>query len=229
MSQHFDMEDDFLRLYEQCAAQSMTSIERMYALYKAVEHIVGSEIEGDFAECGVWRGGSVMMMALAAIKFGDRRRKIWLYDTFSGMTPPEAADRQANTGLEAQSVLRENEKNEDNPFWGVCSRERVESNLRLTGYPMENFKFIVGDVQETLPGKAPAQLSLLRLDTDWYRSTKHELESLYPRLSPAGILIIDDYGYWTGAKKAADEYLTEQDKTPFLQRIDFTGRICVKP
>jgi hypothetical protein len=94
---------------------------------------------------------------------------------------------------------------------------------------MHRFRFVEGDVRATLPGEAPAKLSILRLDTDWYLSTRHELEQLYPRLSPGGVLIVDDYGYWRGARKATDEYFQTVNDRPLLNRIDYTGRIGVKP
>src|ERR1700681_2892252 len=127
MSLDCDLEPEFLDIYRQCRAETLTSIERMYALYKAVEHVVQTRVQGDFVECGVWRGGSVMMMALAARHFGDTQRSMWLYDTFNGMPAPSAADIQANTGQSAQEVLHANEKNETNPFWAVASREVVEA------------------------------------------------------------------------------------------------------
>ena len=128
MSLDFDLEPEFIDIYQQCRSETLTSIERMYALYKAVEHVVQMRIQGDFVECGVWRGGSVMMMALAARHFGDTQRCMWLYDTFSGMTAPSSADIQAITGRSAQDVLNANEKNETNPFWAVASRDVVKAN-----------------------------------------------------------------------------------------------------
>ena len=227
MAPTFDMEAEFVELYERCRAATMTSIERMYALYKGVEHIVAAGVEGDLAECGVWRGGSAMMMALALRRFGDTGRTIWLYDTFSGMTSPDDRDVQAMSGRSAAAVLAESPRNEQDPFWGLASRARVEANLDQTGY--RNFRLVEGDVLRTLPDHAPAKLALLRLDTDWYASTRHELETLYPRVTAGGVLIVDDYGYWRGAKQAVDEYFQGPDQVrPLLHRIDFTGRIAVK-
>src|SRR5215471_3239517 len=94
---------------------------------------------------------------------------------------------------------------------------------------MENFKFIVGNVVETVPIEVPSRLALLRLDTDWYESTRHELEHLYPLLSPGGVLILDDYGHWRGSKKAVDEYLAKTQTPILLHEIDYTGRIAIKP
>jgi O-methyltransferase len=229
VGQTFDMEPEFVELFELCRAATMTSIERMYALYKAVEHIVTAGVEGDFAECGVWRGGSAMMMALALRRFGGTDRTIWLYDTFSGMTPPGEQDVQAMSGRSAAAILAGSPKDTEDPFWGIAPRAHVETNLARTGYATENFRFVEGDVLQTLPAHAPAQLALLRLDTDWYASTRHELEILYPRVTSGGVLIVDDYGYWRGAKQAVDEYFARPDVVrPLLHRIDFTGRIGVK-
>lgn len=229
MSHQFDLEPEFLEIYELCREQTMTSIERMYALYSATRYIVDNELAGDFVECGVWRGGSVMLMASTLLRLGDTSRELWLYDTFGGMTTPGAEDVQAMSGRAAADILRERERTLDDPFWGIAARDVVERNLRNTGYPFERFRVIEGDVTATLPQNAPAAVALLRLDTDWHTSTRHELEHLYPRLVRGGVLIIDDYGYWRGARQATDEFLATLRPRPFLQRIDYTGRICVKP
>jgi O-methyltransferase len=229
VSHDFDLEPEFLTLYEACREQTLTSIERMYALYKAVEYVIQTGIPGDFAECGVWRGGSVMMMALAAQRFGDVSRTLWLYDTFSGMTAPTSEDVQTMTGVAAVDVLAASPKTRDDPFWGVAPHDVVARNLAATGYPSSAIRYVVGDVMDTLPAVQPDQLALLRLDTDWHESTRHELTHLYPRLSQGGVIIIDDYGYWSGARKAVDDFFDAEPKRPLLSRIDFTGRIGVRP
>jgi hypothetical protein len=170
-----------------------------------------------------------MLMAYTLLARGCTNRTIWLYDTFDGVSPPGDEDVQEMSGRPARDILNERPRSQDDPFWGIAPRDLVERNLRRTGYPMHRFRFIQGDVLKTLPAEAPAVLSLLRLDTDWYESTKHELEQLYPRLSPGGVLIVDDYGYWRGARKATDEYFQTINARPLLNRIDYTGRICVKP
>lgn len=229
MSHFFDFEPEFLELQELCRESTMTSPERMYALYSATRYIVENEVPGDFVECGVWRGGSVMLMALTLLRLGDTSRNLWLYDTFDGMTAPAAEDVQAMSGRAAMDILREHPRTADDPFWGISPRTEVEENLRSTGYPFERFHVVEGDVMSTLPSAAPAEVSLLRLDTDWYASTRHELEHLYPRLVRGGVLLVDDYGYWRGAQKATDEFLARQQPRPLLHRIDYTGRVCVKP
>jgi O-methyltransferase len=229
VSHQFDLETEFLELHELCREQTMTSLERMYALWSATNYIVENDLPGDFVECGVWRGGSVMLMATTLLRRGDTTRDLWLFDTFDGMTAPTAEDLQAMSGRPAADILREHERTPDDPFWGIAARDAVERNLRSTSYPFERFHVVEGDVTATLPESAPDRISLLRLDTDWYASTRHELEQLYPRLVGGGVLIIDDYGYWRGARKATDEFVATLRPRPLLQRIDYTGRICVKP
>lgn len=229
MTHQFDLEPEFLELHELCREQTMTSIERMYALWSATRYIVDNRLPGDFVECGVWRGGSAMLMAATLLRGGDTSRDLWLYDTFAGMTAPAEEDVQEMSGRAAADILRERERTPDDPFWGIAPRETVERNLSRIGYPISRFRLIEGDVTATLPGVAPSTIALLRLDTDWYSSTRHELEHLYPRLVSGGVLIIDDYGYWRGARKATDQFMATLRSRPLLQRIDYTGRICIKP
>jgi len=229
MTHLFDLEPGFLELHELCREQTMTSIERMYALYSATRYVIENNLPGDFVECGVWRGGSVMLMALTLLRLGDTSRDLWLYDTFDGMTAPGADDVQTMSGRAASEILREHPREPEDPFWGISPRDTVERNLRGTGYPFEKIHFVEGDVMNTLPASAPAGIALLRLDTDWYASTRHELEQLYPLLVRGGVLLVDDYGYWRGARKATDEFLDTLRPRPLLHRIDYTGRICVKP
>lgn len=229
MSFTFDLEPEFLRLYDGCRDETMTSIERMYALYQATRYVVENAVPGAFVECGVWRGGSVMLIASTLLALGVHDREVWLYDTFAGMTAPGEHDVQEMSGRAAGSILAERERNGDDPFWGVAPRDVVEANLARTAYPGERFHVVEGDVLETIPAAVPDALALLRLDTDWYATTRHELEHLYPRLSPRGVLIVDDYGYWRGARKATDEYFAAAAHRPLLHRIDYTGRVAVKP
>lgn len=225
----FDLEAEFLEIYESCRDDTMTSIERMYALYQATRHVVDAAIAGDVVECGVWRGGSVALVARTLERLGVTDRRIWLYDTFEGMTPPGDEDVQDMSGRPARDILREQPRDAGDPFWGIAPRSLVEDRLRATGYPMACFEIVAGDVHVTLPETAPERIALLRLDTDWYSSTRHELRHLYPRLTPGGVLIVDDYGYWRGARRATDEYLATLAERPLLHRIDYTGRVGIKP
>ena len=188
MSHLFDLEPEFLELYAACAGQTMTSIERMYALYKATRYVIDARVPGDLVECGVWRGGSAMLMAATLLRFGTSNSVIWLYDTFDGMTPPSTEDVQETSGRPASEILAEHERSLDDPFWGVAPRAHVEDNLRRTGYPMERLRFVEGNVLTTIPSAAPECIALLRLDTDWYESTRHELIHLYPKVPVGGVL-----------------------------------------
>jgi len=205
---------------------TMTSCERVSALAHAVRYVVRANIPGDIVECGVWRGGSMMAAAFTLQAEGDVSRTLHLFDTFEGMAPPTEMDRVTHSG-KAASVLLE-EVPETSVFWARAHIDDVRANLASTRYPVDRTRFVRGRVEETIPEEAPERVAVLRLDTDWYESTKHELVHLYPRLSIGGVLIIDDYGYWEGARKAVDEYIGENRLLVLLQRIDETGRISVK-
>jgi hypothetical protein len=140
------------------------------------------------------------------------------------MSAPTADDARASDGRPAADLLDGAAKGE--LIWCYSSDAEVAANMRTTGYPEDLVRLVKGKVEDTIPGLAPAEIAVLRLDTDWYESTRHELTHLYPRLAPGGVLIIDDYGYWAGARKAVDEYFAG---ALFLSRIDGTGRIAIKP
>ncbi len=222
-----DFEKEHVSTFRHVEPYTMTRPPRVYALIEAVKYIVRNGIEGDFVECGVWRGGSVMAMALTLMRLGERR-SIHLYDTFAGMTTPGAGD--VTTSGDAAATKFDLLRTEGNTSdWCRSSLPEVRVNVLGTGYDESLFCFHEGRVEDTLPGKAPEKIALLRLDTDFYESTKHELVHLYPRLAHGGVLILDDYGHWKGARKAVDEYIQEQGLSILLNRIDFAGRIAVKP
>ena len=210
---------------------SITSDERLLACIDAVRYCVARDVPGAFVECGVWRGGSVMAMILTLQSLGAGERDLYLFDTFEGMTAPTEADESAfersalETWQEAESEGRRPWQEYFDP--ALFSEEQVRETLVSTGYPESRLHFVRGRVEETLPAGAPERLALLRLDTDWSESTRHELEHLYPRLEQGGVLIIDDFGHWDGARRAVEEYFA--DRPPLLlNRTDYTGRIAVK-
>ena len=206
----------------------MTSPERLIALCDSVQHICDHQIEGDIVECGVWRGGSMMAAALTLQSLQDTNRKLWLYDTFEGMSAPGSEDIDLS-GQDAGRLLAVQEKQDSDSIWCYSPLDEVKDNLAATAYPVGNTHFVKGKVEDTIPARLPEKIALLRLDTDWYESTMHELIHLYPRLVPGGILIIDDYGHWQGCRRAVDEYFATNRIPLFLGRIDYTGRIAVKP
>ena len=207
---------------------TMSGAERLTGLITAVKYIIANQIEGDFVECGVWRGGSMMAAALTLRSLKEHSRQLHLFDTFEGMPPPTSKDK-AFTGQLAETILEQTERKEGPGVWAIASHKDVEGNMQSTGYPAERIHLVKGKVEDTIPKQAPEKIALLRLDTDWYESTKHELEHLYPRLAPNGVLIIDDYGHWVGAKQAVDEYFATLKLKPFLSRLDYTGRLVIKP
>jgi O-methyltransferase len=220
-----DTEPAFRSLYDRVTPYTMTSIERLYAMHKATEYIVKAEIPGAFVECGVWRGGSMMMAALTLLALDAPKRQLMLFDTFAGHPEPNAERDGKLFHDEWQKRLRSDGSTE----WGSASFDEVRTNLESTGYPMDNAALIKGKVQDTIEHNLPESIALLRLDTDWYDSTAHELKHLYPRLNKGGILLIDDYGCMAGQRTAVDEYLAENNITVLLNRIDFAGRIAIKP
>jgi hypothetical protein len=222
----YDLEKDFYSLYEKCKPYTMTSTERLYSLYKSVEYITANKIEGDIVECGVWKGGSSMMAALSLAKQGDTSRSLYMYDTYEGMSVPTEKDVNY-VGETADKEWEKNEKGDHND-WCYSSIDEVKSNLKKTNYPQDKINFVKGKVEDTIPGTIPGKIAILRLDTDWYESTYHELKHLYPLLVPNGVLIIDDYGYWKGAREATDTYFKENNIKLLMNRIDTTGRILVK-
>ena len=205
---------------------TMTSDERIASLINAVNHVTRNSIAGDIAECGVWRGGSMMTIALTLLANGDRSRSLYLYDTYEGMPPPTIHDKNY-AGVSAEAQLAQEARGTG--IWCYATLEDVRANILSTGYPEDKIHLIKGKVEDTIPLSLPGNLSLLRLDTDWYESTKHELTHLYPLLREQGILIIDDYGHWQGARKAVDEYFQQQGGDVYLHRIDFTARLLMKP
>jgi O-methyltransferase len=205
---------------------TMTSPERIFALHQSVIHVVKHRIPGDIVECGVWKGGSMMAAARTLQELGATERNIHLFDTFDGMPAPAAEDVSLS-GESAAELMAESDKS-SSLVWAYSAFDEVKKNLLSTGYPAERLFFTRGKVEDTIPASAPAQIALLRLDTDWYESTYHELVHLFPRLSTGGVLIIDDYGHWKGARRAVDTYVAEQKLDIFLHRIDYTGRICIK-
>lgn len=222
-----DMEEEFINIYLHCRKYTMTSVQRMYALFKATEYIVQRDIPGDIVECGVWKGGSSMLAAASMHRLGDISRTCYLYDTYAGMSEPGHEDVDFSHNNNARGEWEKMQTGEHN-LWCFSSLEDVKRHLSTISYPLDNFKLIEGKVEDTIPTVTPERISLLRLDTDWYESTYHELLHLFPLLSRDGVIIVDDYGYWKGAKKAVDEYFEQHSIKILLNKIDSTGRIGIK-
>lgn len=233
MSEWLETENhlDFAQIWEKVAPFTMTSPERGFALWNAVNSVIDSGIPGAFVECGVWRGGSSMLIALTLLQRDVRNREVFLFDTFEGMTAPGSRDidlhgQHANElmagvkGAEIASLVK-----------AAADLESVRAAMASTGYDMRLVRFIKGDVAQTLPTTQTLRICLLRMDTDFYESTFAELRYLYPRLATGGALIIDDYGHWRGARQAVEDYFADKStgySRPILWAIDYTGVAGVK-
>jgi hypothetical protein len=220
-----DIKSGFLEVYKRCQDYTLTPFKAMYAIYEAASYVAKARIAGDFVECGVWKGGSSMIAALAFLQHNSPDRKLYLYDTYEGM--PDFADNDGN--IEASLSPFQLAMNLTAQIRGsnagilYAPLEDVRRNMQSTGYPEENIFFVKGMIEDTIPAQAPEQISLLHLDSDLYQSTYHELVHLYPRLTKGGVLLIDDYGSWKGSKKATDQYFEEHGISMLLASVGAGG------
>jgi hypothetical protein len=222
-----DFTPHHVEIIKEVLPYTLTSQERLFGLIEAVHYITRLKIPGSVVECGVWRGGSMMAAALTLLHLNSANRDLYLFDTFEGMPRPTEFDVH-HTGAPAIASFTNLQTGEDSSAECAATLAEVQSTMGRTRYDPRLIHYVQGKVESTIPKEAPKQIALLRLDTDWYESTKHELEHLFPRLAVGGILIIDDYGDWQGARKAVDEFVATQAPSLFLSRMDYTGRVSVK-
>ena len=182
------------------------SVERIRNVLQLVETCVKEHIVGDFIEIGVFKGGLIMAMALKCKQIGVNR-KIHAYDTFTGMTEPTSVDVDLS-GQRAKDILAN--------VACICTLEDFQRNIALVSY--DNIEIHIGDILKTEKDAIPKKIALLRLDTDWYKSTKFELTYFEPNVIPYGFVIVDDYGHWSGSKKAVQEFNPQ-----YINQIDYTG------
>ena len=202
---------------------SMTTEIRMWALLNSLKKIYNEKIDGDIVECGIWKGGNIILIK----KFLDKNKqnkKIYCYDTFEGMKQTLSVDSEISTGKSADEIITNNKV-----YLCESSLEETKKNIRENVESFDNINFIKGKVEDTLieEKNLPEKISICRLDTDYYESTKVELQILYPRLEKGGVLIVDDYGHWAGSKKAIDEYF--KDTHVMKHYVDYACRLIVKP
>jgi len=235
-----EITDYEIELIEKCQSFTMTTDLRMWYLISAFHWVANKNVKGDFVECGVWEGGNLILLQNLLEKNNVNDKKIFGFDTFDGMVEPTLE----NDGLQAYNEFLYTKKN--NLKWCCASLDKVKNNfIENTGFlkkdksnmqvfkenvvhRVNNLNLIKGKVEDTLLDQAniPTDISILRLDTDFYESTKIELEILYKNLSYNGILIIDDYGTWKGSKKAVDEFFFNKNIKFFY--IDEGCRFLIK-
>jgi O-methyltransferase len=207
----------------------MGTPQGLAAAISACKHVVQAGIVGDFVECGVWRGG-ISLAAKLVFEEYKSDKQVWLFDTYTGMPEPSEVDRPKFESFATREVFDDAQRQGFNE-WCYASLEDVRRNFVRAGVNVEDAKFIKGDVRQTLlESNLPDAISVLRLDTDWYESTKVQLEVLYPRLSRGGSLLLDDFGYWEGVRKAVEEYFGGRPpaESPLLYYTDLSGRMGVK-
>ncbi len=221
-----DLDEGMRSIIRTVEPYTLTSGERVAALCTCVDYIVDNGIPGAFVECGLWRVGSLMAILLRLRQRGISDRDVVGFDTFTGQTEPTREDVDFENRAQDSSVNTLQTQIVSALFESEVSRDQVFALLASTGYAPERIHLVAGRVEDTLPAHAPEGTALLRLDTDYYDSTRHELEHLYPRIPIGGVLIIDDYGHFKGSRKAVDEYL--KGHRILLQRVDYSCRLAIK-
>lgn len=186
---------------------------------EAVDYIIQNNIEGVFVECGVYEG-YFQETWINTLKKTNSIRDIYLYDTFTGLVEPGEYDYTCkDTKLcnwdkdKTHKYWSENIINDKVNNWCYAPLEKVKYKLYLTGYPQNYLHYVVGDVMETLKDKTtiPEKIAMLRLDTDWYESSKYELEQMYDNVVTGGLIIFDDYYHWDGQRRATDEFFLSRN------------------
>ena len=226
-----DYDPQTQEIWRAVSDRTMTHHNKIQFLVEAVRYAERTRLPGAFVECGVWRGGSMLAVARTLLQLGVTDRDLYLFDTFTGMTEPTERDVRINEGKHAEVFL--NAKGPGPMAWSrperfIATLDDVKQGFAEIDYPAERVHYVQGKVEETVPQQAPQDIAILRLDTDWYESTKHELAHLYDRLVPGGVLILDDYGTWQGSKEATDEFLDETGEPLLLTRVH-RSRVAVKP
>jgi O-methyltransferase len=200
---------------------TMCSRFRQRSLAQALSEVLSNSIAGDFVECGTWRGG-LAALVLSKLIADHHQKKLYIYDTFEGMPAPSVKD-------DPRALEQYNQK-QDGEYsnWCRAGLDTVKDTLsKVTENYEQHCVFVVGMVEETLDSVVPDTIALCRLDTDWYESTKKELEVLYPRVSQGGFIIVDDYTDWSGCRTAVNEYLSNCDENSYTKEYS-DGSLIIK-
>ncbi|MEP7375336.1 MAG: TylF/MycF/NovP-related O-methyltransferase [Chitinophagaceae bacterium] len=233
-------EDEAFEAMQVVSSNTMLPYEPLVTLFEQVVYCDQNNIDGDFVECGTWKGGATGMMALATLKYGPVRRHLHLFDAFQEICQPDEEHDDKGIIDEVKKLVKTKQFEEDlKPLTGVYDQfggpgtlaENKKLLEQVIGYPADHLHYHVGWFQDTVPADAGSisKIAVLRLDGDWYQSTKVCLDHLYDKVVKDGIVIIDDYGYNTGCKKAVDEFLAAKKTFPILNYINNTCRYFIKP
>ncbi|MDO8431599.1 MAG: TylF/MycF/NovP-related O-methyltransferase [Candidatus Binatus sp.] len=226
----YDEEAAIKRAASMVMNHTMVSFHRLASLWAQVRYLDRYSLAGSMVECGVWKGGAAGLMALAHLHDRSRAdRDLHLFDSWEGLPEPRA-ERDGQRALDyasghASGALK--------PIGQCVSSMQEVSDLLESkiGYPRDLLHYHKGWFQETLAagGASLGEISLLRLDGDWYDSTKICLEELYPRVTKHGVVVIDDYGHWAGCRTAVDEFIATLAAPIILHRVDYSCRYWIKP
>jgi hypothetical protein len=227
--------EEFKELYAEYQDASMVSWQGMHDAYNAAKYVSKNKIAGDIVECGVWRGGVSALMKDVLVKYANNSpRKLWLFDTFEGMSDPteyDFKDGRGNTFKDTLAQFNQEALPDGGNTWCRGEIDDVRNTMNRSANDMIELKFIKGMVEDTLEqSELPDKISILRLDTDFYESTKKEFEVLFPRLVKGGILYVDDFGSWAGARKATQEYIDTHanNKFAFFNNHKYGALIGIK-
>ncbi len=227
----FGIEPEARAVIDAASGWTMAVPLQKWATWSATRYVVENGIEGAFVEFGVWRGGMCQIIVRTLLAMGVDDRDIYLFDTFAGMTRPTAEDREVGTERDAAEMIAAGigyrTGGVDFTIECIADESDVRSGLEATGYPMDRFHLVKGDVAHTIPAALPDRIAFARLDTDWYESTRLELAHSWPRLSSLGVLAVDDYDAWTGSRRATDEWRDSLDFKPLPMRPG-AGRLYIK-
>jgi O-methyltransferase len=194
-------------------AETMIGMQRLTSLQECVETVLADDIPGDLIECGVWRGGACILMRAVLAAYGDETRSVWLADSFQGVPREDTANYKADKGIRLDRYAS---------ILGVPEAE-VRANFQCYGLLDEQVRFLPGWFKDTLHDAPIDSLAVLRLDGDLYESTIQALDALYPRLSPGGFCIIDDYHAMQPCEKAVTDYRAKHGISADIVDIDGSG------
>ena len=219
---------------------TMVSHAGLFSLYQQALFCEQQGITGDFVECGVWKGGSVGLMALVNLKHGSSRRHIHLFDSFEEICEPDEEVDGQRAVTEAMTWAKKGgAKGRLVPLTGIYDQfggpGTIQENENLLndkiGYDSPYIHYHKGWFQHTLPEQHQdiGKIAILRIDADWYASTKICLDHLFDKVVSGGFVIIDDYGTYDGCKKAVDEFLAGLPKPLYLNHVNFDIRYLIAP